>query len=36
MYSGYSDDGGHLNETGQLRAAKAMWWLMARLAGWNP
>ena len=36
MYSGYSDDGGHLNETGRLRAAKAMWWLMARLAGWTP
>ena len=36
MYHGYSDDGGHLNETGQIRAAQAMWWLMARLTGWTP
>ena len=36
MYPGYSDDGGHLNEAGRLRAAKAMWWLIARLAGWTP
>jgi hypothetical protein len=36
MYPGYSDDGGHLNATGRLRAAQAMWWLMARVAGWVP
>lgn len=36
MYLDYSDDGGHLNETGRIRAAQAMWWLMARLTGWTP
>jgi len=36
MYSGYSDDGGHLNETGRRRAAHGMWWLISRLAGWTP
>jgi len=36
MYSGYTDDGGHLNEKGRMRAAQGMWWLMARLAGWTP
>lgn len=25
LYSAYTDDGGHLNETGSLRAAKAFW-----------
>ena len=33
MYSGYSSDGGHLDETtGRQRVATAYWWLMARLA----
>lgn len=36
MYPGWSSDGGHLNEAGAGRAARAMWWLMSRLAGWNP
>jgi hypothetical protein len=36
MYAGHSSDGGHLNEAGSNRAARAMWWLMARLAGWDP
>jgi hypothetical protein len=31
----WSLDGGHLNDVGSLRAAKAYWYLMARLAGWN-
>jgi len=31
----YAEDEGHLNETGRLRAARAWWWLMARLAGWD-
>lgn len=31
----YSEDGGHLNETGRVRVARAWWWLMARLAGWD-
>lgn len=36
MYAGYSSDGGHLNATGRLRAAQGMWWIMARIAGWQP
>lgn len=32
----YASDNGHLNETGALRAAHALWYLMARLSGWNP
>lgn len=36
MYTGYTSDGGHLNATGRLRAAQAMWWIMARVAGWQP
>lgn len=32
----YSRDGGHLVEEGTYRMAKAVWVLMARLAGWNP
>ncbi|NWJ97950.1 MAG: hypothetical protein HXX20_19520 [Chloroflexi bacterium] len=36
MYGNYTSDGGHLNETGQQRVASAWWWLMARIAGWNP
>lgn len=35
MYNDYSDDGAHLNETGRQRVARAMWWLLARLAGWD-
>jgi hypothetical protein len=31
----YSSDGGHLNETGARRVASALWWLMARIAGWD-
>ncbi|MBI2923656.1 MAG: hypothetical protein HYY18_21580 [Planctomycetes bacterium] len=31
----YAEDEGHLNEQGRMRAAKAWWWLMARLAGWD-
>ena len=36
MNSNYSHDGIHLNDTGMRRAARALWWLMARLAGWSP
>jgi hypothetical protein len=36
MSSNYTDDGGHLNKTGRMREAQAMWWLMARLTGWTP
>lgn len=35
MAAAWSSDGGHLNEAGSARAAQAMWWLMARLAGWS-
>jgi len=34
MAPAWSSDGGHLNAAGRARAAQAMWWLMARLAGW--
>jgi len=27
---------GHLNPTGRVRVASAFWYLMARVAGWNP
>lgn len=35
MWDGYTNDGGHLNEVGAARAARAWWWLIARLAGWS-
>ena len=35
MHNGYSTDGAHLNQTGGQRVASAMWWLLARLAGWS-
>lgn len=35
MAAAWSSDGGHLNDAGSARAAQAMWWLMARLAGWS-
>jgi hypothetical protein len=35
MYNDYSDDGAHLNETGRQRVASAIWWLLARVAGWE-
>lgn len=34
LYTGYTDDGGHLVGRGQMRVARAWWWLAARLAGW--
>lgn len=33
---GYVEDGDHIGQVGALRLAKAIWVLMARLAGWNP
>lgn len=32
----WSEDGGHLNELGAARVARAWWHLTARLAGWTP
>ncbi len=31
----YSEDGDHIGERGAVRLAKAMWWLLARQAGWD-
>jgi len=25
----------HISATGELRLAKAMWWMLARMAGWD-
>ncbi|MDY6876709.1 MAG: hypothetical protein SWK90_10985 [Chloroflexota bacterium] len=35
MWDNYASDSPHLNETGRQRVASAMWWLLARLAGWG-
>ena len=29
------DDHGHIDDPGCLRLAKAMWWMLARIAGWD-
>lgn len=29
------EDGDHIGEVGALRIAKAMWWMLARIAGWD-
>jgi PKD repeat protein len=35
LYDDYTDDGGHLNETGREQVASAFWYMMARIAGWD-
>ena len=35
MRDEWTIDGGHLNAAGAARVAGALWWLMARLAGWS-
>jgi len=38
LYPDYSDDGKHLRpygSDGQIRVARAFWWMLARVAGWN-
>ena len=30
-----SDDGDHIGEVGALRLAKALWWMLARIEGWD-
>lgn len=32
---GYVEDGDHIGERGAVRLAKAMWWMLARIAGWD-
>jgi hypothetical protein len=32
----YAEDGDHIGERGAVRLAKAMWWMLARMAGWDP
>lgn len=35
LFEGYARDaGGHLNDVGAQRVGRAVWWLLARLAGW--
>lgn len=31
----YTEDGDHIGKRGSLRLGKAMWWLLARIAGWD-
>lgn len=31
----YVEDGDHIGQRGAVRLAKAMWWMLARLAGWD-
>jgi len=35
LYAGYAVDGAHPTAIGQTRLAAAMWWLLARVAGWE-
>ena len=35
LYAGYAVDGAHPKGVGQLQLASAMWWLLARIAGWQ-
>jgi len=35
IYAGYTDDNAHLASIGRERVARAMWWLFARIAGWQ-
>jgi len=36
MCDEWTSDGGHLSAAGSQRVASALWWLMARVAGWSP
>ena len=35
LNGGYVEDGDHIGEVGTIRLAKAMWWMLARMAGWD-
>lgn len=32
---GYVEDGDHIGQRGALRLGKALWWMLARMAGWD-
>jgi hypothetical protein len=32
---GYTEDGDHIGQRGALRLGKALWWMLARTAGWD-
>jgi hypothetical protein len=34
LNGGYVEDGDHIGQRGAIRLAKALWWLLARIAGW--
>ena len=36
MWDEWTSDGGHLSDAGAQRVASGLWWLMARLGGWDP
>jgi hypothetical protein len=31
----YTEDGDHIGQRGALRLGKALWWMLARMAGWD-
>lgn len=35
LAGGYAEDGDHIGQRGALRLAKALWWMLARQAGWD-
>ncbi len=35
LNGGYVEDGDHIGQVGTVRLAKALWWMLARMAGWN-
>ena len=35
MDGSYTEDGDHIGQRGALRLGKAMWWMLARMAGWD-
>jgi hypothetical protein len=35
LNGGYVEDGDHIGQVGTVRLAKALWWMLARMAGWQ-
>ena len=35
LAGGYTEDGDHIGPARTLRLAKALWWMLARQAGWD-